>query len=184
MVIKIEKADKSDLAEIKALALLLYGKICANRLFMRKNRFCLKAVERGEIIGFISGGMQEVSYEIDQVNGHLPPFIEEAERQETLGQIKAICVMPGKQKHGIGTALVEAMEAALQEKGATFICLRAWADPSGIHMEKTITEHGYRGFHKAIKPWKKECDNDRFHCPSRTDHCVCDALYYYKNLAV
>jgi ribosomal protein S18 acetylase RimI-like enzyme len=155
----VEPATQADLEAVTDLWVRLargqrdHGSVVraeANRETMRETLAAhvhtnglLVARAEGDVVGFVSHSIERGTLVLDA----------------TRGVISNIYVEPAYRGHGLGTALLEASEAALADCGATVVVLEVLADNEAAR--RFYERHAYESYRIAMRrPLEHRSEND------------------------
>lgn len=136
--------------------------------------------EEGEAVGFVFGELH------DQAS--LAKLLPTAAAYDRMyGVIDPLAVHHAHQCKGLGARLLEAVTAALQELGATYLVAPAWGYRTSencvrVNAAPLLWAHGFNLRTHAPRYWQAPCTRGDFTCPYKTNPCTCSMSVYCKDL--
>ena len=135
----------------------------------------------GEVAGFVFGELHdEASF---QQRLHNPGPVP---TERLYGVIDPLAVAPAHQGRGVGGRLLEAVTAALQELGASFLAAPAWGyrREGCVHVNAAplLWANGFNLRTVASCYWQVPCERGEFTCLHKTNPCTCSLNVYCKDL--
>ena len=97
-----------------------------------------------------------------------------------MGVYKLSSTEKAYQRHGICSSFVRRLEPVLRERGAKMILATAMRSPDQkVPMKKIFHDTGFSAIAEIFRPWEEMT----LYCPyCNRNHCICDAVFYVKNL--
>lgn len=135
----------------------------------------------GEVAGFVFGELHDEASFQQRVNnaGPVPPG-------RRYGVIDPLAVAPAHQGRGVGGRLLEAVTAALQEFGASYLAAPAWGyrREGCVHVNAAplLWANGFNLRTVRARYWQPACERGEFTCAHKTNPCTCSMHVYCKDL--
>jgi GNAT superfamily N-acetyltransferase len=135
----------------------------------------------GEVAGFVFGELHdEASFQRRLHNIGAVPSLP------LYGVVDPLAVAPAHQGRGVGGRLLEAVTAALQELGASFLAAPAWGyrREGCVHVNAAplLWANGFNLRTVASRYWQVPCERGEFTCLHKTNPCTCSLNVYCKDL--
>ncbi len=124
--------------------------------------------------------------EVVENAGHIVAFCYAKEHidsiEERFGLIKTLAIDSNHQKQGIGTELVERAINRFESRNINYVAYLAWMRHGQVPMESLLLRLKFT--RKAIlkKNWYRESLKLGYSCPDCGSPCVCDAVWYEREL--
>ncbi len=146
----------------------------------------LLAVEdEDQVLGFVRGRLLPAGGLSDYVDSRLvdvPEVLQDADAKGALGVIQTVITDPDSQGKGVGTKLMRAAHDTLIGLGADKLIVTFKRGPNVPHVDRWMSKLGFDLWVKLDSFWKDRCDRNEFKCAARTDHCICEAMFYRKHI--
>lgn len=142
---------------------------------------CLVAEDDG-IVGFIVGAVIGPESEPKWVG--LPDCHDREEllRNERIGFVDAVAVVPSAKGRGVGTALVERCLAMFSERGCTEACAMAWKSPHGTNVAGVLGRCGFSEGIEIRDYWTNMYPG--IGCKYCGVPCRCSGVYWHRPLTI
>jgi ribosomal protein S18 acetylase RimI-like enzyme len=117
-----------------------------------------RAPVRASLARAAADGRLEVARDGDDMVGYVRYAVERGPlaQDATRGVVRDLYVVPGQRDAGVGTALLDAAEAALRERGVDVVGVEALADN-----EAAIRLYERRGYRPRRIEFEREVENDK-----------------------
>ncbi len=136
-----------------------------------------------ELAGFIKGkvlpenGLQEYA---ENKLENVPADIGKADSRGALGVLETIIVAPEHRKQGVATKLLQVAHDAVVGLGGDVLIVSFKRGHHSPNVDRLMSQLGFEFWVSVESFWKNRCDAGDFKCVDRTDHCVCEGLFYHK----
>ena len=109
--------------------------------------------------------------------------IRTSDESGKIGIIQTICVSDDSRNRGLGRDLFEQTERQLRRCRPSIILSPAWNLKGQMSASKILHSLGYSESITISGYWKRECDDGKFKCPSRSaNKCLCAMSLFKKSL--
>jgi len=113
-------------------------------------------------------------------SSQIPEVLRGWDPETPVGVYKTSSTVREYQRLGICTSFIRDLEPVMRDRGARMILATAMRSPAGVvPMRRIFDSHGYSVIAELHQPWHEQ----EIYCIYCNHyHCVCDALFYMKEL--
>ena len=109
-----------------------------------------------------------------------PAVLREYAEETRVGVYKTASTLREYRGCGICSSFVRDLEPVMRERGARMILATAWRTPDGkVAMKQIFHDTGFQAAEIIRRPWESM---DLYCTGCGRRHCICDAVFYVKNL--